>query len=99
MRLSQEDVSAIREVVCRECGAGARARLFGSRLDDTRRGGDVDVLVELDHPVQRPAVFAAQLSARLSRRLQGRAVDVILSASNLPRSPVHDIAEKEGQLL
>ncbi|WP_440995016.1 nucleotidyltransferase family protein [Arhodomonas sp. SL1] len=99
MRLSPEHIKAIREVVRRECGPGARVRLFGSRLDNARRGGDVDVLVELDEPVERPAVLSARLSARLSRRLEGRAVDVLLSAPNVARGPVHRIAEKEGQLL
>ncbi len=99
MRLRPEHIEAIREVVRRECGASARVRLFGSRLDDAGRGGDVDVLVELDDPVERPAMLSARLSAMISRRLQGRAVDVVLSAPNITRSPVHDIAEREGQLL
>jgi len=99
MRLSSQHVKAIREVVRRECGASARVRLFGSRLDDARRGGDVDVLVELDEPVERPAVLSARLSAMISRRLQGRAVDVVLSAPNITRSPVHHTAEKDGRLL
>jgi len=99
MRLLPEHVQAIRQVVYRECGSHARIRLFGSRLDETRRGGDVDVLIELDEPVERPAVLSARLSAMLSRRLQGRAVDVVLSAPNLARSPVHHVAEREGQLL
>jgi len=99
MRLSPEHASAIREVVRSECGPSARARLFGSRLDDALRGGDVDILIELDEPVERPAVLSARLSARLSRKLQGRAVDVVLSAPNIARSPVHLVAEKRGQLL
>ncbi|WP_373067496.1 nucleotidyltransferase domain-containing protein [Thioalkalivibrio sp.] len=99
MRLSSEHMQAIRDVVRRECGPSARVRLFGSRLDDARRGGDVDVLVELDDPVERPAVLSARLSAMLSRQLQGRAVDVVLSAPNITQSPVHRTAEKEGRLL
>ncbi|OOG20800.1 DNA polymerase III subunit beta [Thioalkalivibrio denitrificans] len=99
MRLSREQVEAIREVVHSECGPSARVRLFGSRLDDALRGGDVDILVELDEPVERPAVLSARLSARLSRQLQGRAVDVVLSAPNIARSAVHHAAEKRGRLL
>jgi len=62
-------------------------------------GGDIDVLVNLDEPVERQAVLSARLSAMLSRQLHGRAVDVILSAPNITRSPVHHTAEKEGRLL
>lgn len=99
MRLSPEHVQIIRDVVQQECGADARVRLFGSRLDEERRGGDIDILVELDHPVERPAWLSARLSARLSRSLEGRSVDVILSAPNITRSPIHRIAEQQGELL
>ena len=43
--------------------------------------------------------MAAQMAARVSRAMQGRKVDVLLSAPNLKRLPIHDIAFNEGQLL
>ena len=49
--------------------------------------------------VDNPALIAAQLSARVSRAMHGRKVDVLLSAPNLMRLPIHDIAFKEGRLL
>lgn len=99
MRLTEQQAEAIREVVESECGASARVKLFGSRLDDTKRGGDVDVLVELADFVERPAVLSARLSAKMSRRLEGRSVDVILDAPNLDRGAVQQRAGKQGQLL
>ena len=39
MRLSEEQIAAIRDVVRQEVGLEARVRVFGSRLDDERRGG------------------------------------------------------------
>jgi len=47
MRLSEQHRQAILRVVGETCGPRARGRLFGSRLDDALRGGDVDLLVEL----------------------------------------------------
>ena len=99
MRISSKHVQTIRDVVARECGPGARVRLFGSRLDDAGRGGDVDLLIELDESVERPALLAARLSVLLSRRLDGRSVDVVLAAPNLSRQAVHRVAEEQGQLL
>lgn len=99
MRLSPEHQSVIRAVVDRECGAAATVRLFGSRLDDSARGGDVDLLIELQRPVERPALMASHLSVLLSRALGGRAVDVVLAAPNLQRGAIHQIAERQGQLL
>nr|WP_242472417.1 hypothetical protein [Ectothiorhodospira mobilis] len=68
-------------------------------MDDSARGGDVDLFVALERPVEQPVLVSAQLSARISRRLQGRRVDVILSTPNLRTLPIHDVARREGVLL
>jgi len=99
MRLSAEQRLAIRQLTRALAGERCRVLLFGSRLDDAAQGGDVDLLLELTDPVDNPALMAAQLSARVSRVMCGRKVDVLLSAPNLLRLPIHDVAFKEGQLL
>lgn len=96
MRLSQDIVKQLKQLAVEEAGADARLRLFGSRLDDTQRGGDVDLLLEVPVPVARPAVLAARLSTRASRLLHGRKVDVVLSAPNLEHLPIHDVALRTG---
>lgn len=96
MRLTPIQRAGIRRVVRQTAGDAARVLLFGSRLDDAARGGDVDLLVELSEAVDNPAVLAATLSARLSRVLDGRQVDVLLAAPNLRRYPIHDIAQHQG---
>ena len=99
MRLTVQQADTIKRLACEIAGRNACVRLFGSRLDDTARGGDVDLLLELPEPVDNPALLAARLSARISRALGGRGVDVLLSAPNLARLPIHDIAFKQGRPL
>lgn len=99
MRLTDEQIQAIRRLARDVAGSRSRVLVFGSRLDDSAQGGDVDLLLELTEPVDNPALMAAQMAARVSRAMQGRKVDVLLSAPNLKRLPIHDIAFKEGQLL
>lgn len=48
MRLTLEQAQTIRQHVHSHMGANARMWLFGSRVDDRRRGGDVDLYVEPD---------------------------------------------------
>lgn len=46
MRLTAQQTEQILAAVRRHFGAQARVAVFGSRLDDGARGGDVDLLVE-----------------------------------------------------
>jgi predicted nucleotidyltransferase len=70
--------------------------LFGSRVHDDTRGGDVDLLLELDLPVTEPAQLSARLAAQVSRAMYGRKVDVLIKAPNLLHLPIHTIALSEG---
>ena len=99
MRLTGDQVEAIRRLAIEVAGDQVRVRVFGSRLDDAARGGDVDIMLELAESVDNPALLAAQMSARVSRVMNGRKVDVLLSAPNLMRLPIHEVAFKEGMLL
>lgn len=96
MRITAVQQSTIHQAVIELFGDAARVKLFGSRLDDNARGGDIDLLVELNQQVAEPAVMAARLSARLMYRLGGRKVDVVLKAPNLPILPIHEVASREG---
>jgi hypothetical protein len=51
MRLDYKKVEVVRTVVDKIVGKGSRVRVFGSRLNDSKRGGDLDLLVESDDPV------------------------------------------------
>jgi len=51
MRISPEQTALILRTVGEQAGAGVRVLLFGSRTDDTRRGGDVDLLIESEPPL------------------------------------------------
>lgn len=99
MRLTQTQIAAIREAVAEVAGSDATVRLFGSRLDDAAKGGDVDLMVDVPHPVEAPAPMAAQIAGRISRAMDGRKVDVVISAPNLLRLPIHETAFSEGVLL
>ena len=99
MRLTDYQIQSILRLARQVAGSQVRVRVFGSRLDDTANGGDIDLMLELPEPVNNPALMAAQMSAQVSRTMHGRKVDVLLSAPNLMRLPIHDIAFKKGQLL
>jgi predicted nucleotidyltransferase len=99
MRLTNSQVQTIKQVVVMLAGEDAKVTLFGSRVDDNKKGGDIDLLITLNHVVEHPAVLSSKISARLIRLFQGRKVDVLLSAPNLQSLPIHQIAQSKGVLL
>lgn len=50
MRLTEDEQASIKRIIASVFGADAAVWLFGSRTDDSKRGGDVDLYVV---PVQR----------------------------------------------
>ncbi|WP_026596101.1 nucleotidyltransferase family protein [Methylohalobius crimeensis] len=66
MRLTQRQIQIIVQSVRRHLGATARMWLFGSRLDDQKRGGDVDIYVEAPpHPLMQELRLKLELEASL----------------------------------
>ncbi len=95
MRLSALSVQTIKTII-NQWDSNARIYLFGSRLDDNKRGGDIDLLIETSRPIENPAWEIARLSSTLSRLMQGRKVDVVLDAPNLEQQAIHQQAKSTG---
>ena len=100
MRLNSDQIQSIRQLAAQVAGQGfVGVRVFGSRVNDQAKGGDLDLMLEFSQQVDNPALIAAQMAAKASRIMQGRKVDVLLSAPNLKYLSIHEIAFKEGKLL
>lgn len=96
MRLSQEHRLALKSHFLRELGAECEVILFGSRVDNSARGGDVDLLVKSTKVFVNPSWLAARLEASAERLLGGRRVDVLLLDPQTPVQPVHAVALATG---
>ncbi len=99
MRLTPEQAKAIVEAAADLAGVDACVRLFGSRLHDDLRGGDIDLLLECPRPVARPVWLAAQLTARLQRVLGERKIDLLVVDPLTTLLAVHRVAQAEGEPL
>ena len=96
MRLTPAEIASIRDTVRAVAGDSATVRLFGSRLDDSARGGDIDLLVELEEPVDSAVRMSARIGARLQQVLGDRRIDVLIAAPNVHESTVHRVARESG---
>lgn len=99
MRLTLSQQAFIKQSLQEICPEATQIVLFGSRVDDQAKGGDVDLMIEFSTPVDNPAWISAQFGAKVSRAMHGRKVDVLLSAPNLSHLPIHDVAKKQGVVL
>lgn len=94
--MTPTELAAIRDTVRALVGDSASVRLFGSRVDDGARGGDIDLLVELETPVDSAARLSARIGARLQQVLGDRRIDVLVAAPNLQEGAIHRIARESG---
>jgi len=99
MRLTPTDIRAIRRTVACAVGEKAEVVLFGSRVNDSAKGGDVDLLVTLDWTPANVPLTAAQLAARLERALGGRRVDVVIRTPGESLKPIQEMALRTGVVL
>ncbi|TVR88729.1 MAG: nucleotidyltransferase domain-containing protein [Spirochaetaceae bacterium] len=98
MRLSARQRHAIRSSVRQHFGPNAVVRLFGSRTDDTLRGGDIDLLVECPgvDPNSQGAVEAKlRLISSLHKTIGERKIDIVLAGADSDSAIVH-AARQEG---
>jgi predicted nucleotidyltransferase len=91
----------IRAAVTETFGAGAGVWLFGSRVDDTKRGGDIDLLIETDQlDINAMARAEIALLTKLQLKLGEQKIDVLLDyPSRKVRPAILGIAKATGVLL
>nr|VFK14464.1 MAG: hypothetical protein BECKLPF1236B_GA0070989_10623 [Candidatus Kentron sp. LPFa] len=98
MRLTERQRTTIRDCGLRTFGSEAKVRLFGSRLDAHKKGGDIDLL-ECPTPVENAGLVAARMSAKIQMQLGERKIDILYTWPGRLQSPVHEAARREGIVL
>lgn len=92
MRLQTKEIQAIIRAAKEVYGESVKVYLFGSRLDDTRRGGDIDLLVRTADG-SKGILARIRFVSRLKAYLGDRKIDVIGDHED---SPVAREALKKG---
>ena len=99
MRLTQEQIIAIREVAHRLMGEKVIVRVFGSRAMDAGQGGDIDLFFETEASLPDRGKLICQLYGALIMALGDRKIDVIVKDANTPPAPIFEIARRTGVCL
>jgi len=98
MRLTPYQINTLKRLSKEVFGSEARLCLFGSRTDDHRSGGDIDLYV-----MDFKGDFNQQLDAKMKfltrakLELGDQRIDVIFAPlPGQPRTPIQRIAEETG---
>jgi predicted nucleotidyltransferase len=97
MRLSAAQIETIKQEAERFFGTQAEVWLFGSRVDDMQRGGDVDLYVksgmrDADQLARARFAFLAQLK----RRIGDGKIDLVVQREGGEVLPIYEIAKQHG---
>jgi len=96
MRLKTEQITTIVETIQAVTRQASTIRLFGSRLDDTAKGGDVDLLIET------PQLLGLLQKAQLKNVLESRLnlpIDLLVVEQGKNLSPFQQMAFEKSVLL
>jgi predicted nucleotidyltransferase len=92
MRLTASEISAIREEIAR-LDPRAEIYLYGSRVDDTALGGDVDLLVVSDTLGFRDVL---RLRVRILARIGWQQLDLVVRRRDQVDEPLAAMAQETG---
>lgn len=96
MRLTPSYRETIKEVAKNVFGDNVSVWLFGSRLDTTAKGGDVDLLIKLESSMPDKALLAARYNALLQMKLGLQKFDVLVIDPSTELKPIHKQALANG---
>lgn len=99
MRLTEKQRQSIKSAVASVIGEESRVWLFGSRVDDTKRGPDIDLLIETERVVPSRTSALCQIEGALAMRLGNRKLDVLLKDARTTDAPIFHAARQTGVLL
>jgi hypothetical protein len=99
MRLTPDEIAAIKDCAAINFGDGAVVRLFGSRTDDSRRGGDIDLHIVAAAPDLCTFEAECDFLEDLYGRIGEQRVDALVQPPGFQPRPIDHIAMNEGVVL
>lgn len=93
MRLTPEERQTIRTASLRRFGVPAR--LFGSRVDDGKRGGDIDLYIEAALTPQEAFEREREMAVDLQLALGDQKIDIVVNTGAV-QLPIYEVARRDG---
>jgi hypothetical protein len=100
IRLREQDIKNMITLFSTVFAKGDRLWLFGSRVDPSKKGGDIDLYIEtniedLSLIVEKRLRFVRDLKLKIG----DQKIDVVINFPGNIQLPIYDHAKKKGVLL
>jgi len=96
LRITENERNIIKNTI-KEKINNSEIYLFGSRIDDNKKGGDIDLLVVTDEKVSLETKL--EILARLEINGISRKIDLLLKTPETEEQNIIKTALKEGKLI
>ena len=99
MRLSDKEHAEIVTLAKRRFGRHAVVRLFGSRTEDARNGGDIDLHIQAESAELATLANELEFAAELKDRIGDQKIDVVVRGPGHEHRGIDDVAVRTGIVL
>lgn len=96
MRLTAQEVDTIKKAIVRVI-PDAKVMLFGSRVDDEKRGGDIDIFVRTEHKINLSQKI--DILTEIEQNGVMRKVDLLIQTPYTKEVPIFQTALETGEVL
>ena len=96
MRLNENDITAIKTVTKSVFGDNASVVLFGSRTEDNKKGGDIDLFITCSKTISRDELYQLKLKflVQLKKRIGDQKIDVLIDGGQTNNTFFKTVAKK-----
>ena len=100
MRLSNKEISAIKEVTRDIFGENATIGLYGSRTDNNKRGGDIDLFIQCNCQISGEEQYKLKIKflVELKKIIGDQKIDVLINGGQLAKSILGKVQKEEVRL-
>ena len=97
MRIKEEYIDVIKQLSEKYFGKDSKIYLFGSRSDDTKKGGDIDLYIETSISEK---IFERKIKmlVELQKLLGEQKIDLVINNFSYNKT-IYQVARNEGVLL
>jgi predicted nucleotidyltransferase len=100
MRLNNKEIAAIKEVTRGVFGDNATISLFGSRTDNNKKGGDIDLYIQCNCHISREELYQLKIKflVQLKKIIGDQKIDVLINGGQLSKSILGKVQKEEVRL-